>query len=115
MDQFTGILLHMHLVNADLFLAHGSVHHQPAVVANGHIKLRNLVVLRVIRIEIVFPVKTAVLVDTAVCRKAKSQCIFHHLFVENRKASGHSRADRAGVGVGRTSEFCGASAENLCG
>lgn len=49
MDQFTGILLHMHLVNADLFLAHGSVHHQPAVVANGHIKLRNLVVLRVIR------------------------------------------------------------------
>ena len=113
MDQFTGILLHMHFMDTDLLRTYGSIYHQPAIVADRHIQLRDLIVLGVVRIEIVFPVKTAVLVDPAIRCQTKCQRIFYHLSVEDRKASGHSGADRTGMGVWRTSELCGASAEDL--
>ena len=85
----------------------------PAVVADWKIELGNLVVLRVIRIEIVLPVKFAVLVDAAVGGKTHGQCIFHNLLIQNRKRTRHTGADRAGVGIRRSAKLRGAAAENF--
>jgi hypothetical protein len=53
----------------------------PSVMADWQIKLGNLIVLRVIRIEIIFPVKFAVLIDLTVCCQTNCHGILYHLFV----------------------------------
>jgi hypothetical protein len=56
MDQFSRVLFHVNLVDADLFLSPGRLDLHPAVMANGQIKLRDLIILRIVRIKIVLPV-----------------------------------------------------------
>jgi len=103
----------MNLVDPDLLLSCCRLDLHPAVMADRQIQLGDLVVLGIIRIEIILPVKFAILVDTAVGSQTYGQGIFHHLLIENRQGAGHTGAHRAGMGVGRSSELGGASAEDL--
>ena len=56
-----------------------------AVPADRFIELRDLVVLGIIGVKIVFTVKFTVLVNGAVRGKSHSRRIFYHLFVQHRK------------------------------
>ena len=114
MDQLTGILLHMHLMDTYGLFACGSLDLNSSVIADRQIQLRYLVVLGVIRIKIVLTVKLTVLMDMTVCRKTCLDSKLYHFFVEDRKRSRHTGADRAGMCIRCASEFCGASAKDLC-
>ena len=59
----------MNFMNTNFLFTGRRVDRDIAVVADREIQLGNLVVLRVIRVKIVFPVKFTELVDTAVCRQ----------------------------------------------
>ena len=75
MDQLAGILLHMDLMDTDgLFAALRCLDLDTAVMADRQVQLGNLVVLRIVRVEVVLTVKFAVLVDLAVGGKTYSQC-----------------------------------------
>mgnify|MGYP007015029526 CR=1 FL=1 len=56
-DQLSGIFLHMNFMNTNFLFTGMRVDRDIAVVADREIQLGNLVVLRVVRVKIVFPVK----------------------------------------------------------
>ena len=81
MHQFSGIFLHVDLVNTHLFFAGRSLDFHAAVAADRKVQLRNLIILWVIRIEIILTVKLAVLCNLAVGRKTYRHRIFNNLLV----------------------------------
>ena len=80
-DQLSGILLHVDLMNADFLLSRCGVNLDISIVADRQIQLGNLIVLRVVRIEIVLPVEFAELVDFAVCSKSDAQGVIDNLLI----------------------------------
>ena len=116
MNQFAGILLHMDLVDthrlrigAAILSRHLDLYR--TIPADGQIQLRDLIVLRVIGIEIIFSVKFTILCDGTIRRKTYCHRIFYHLFIQHRERSRHTGTHRAGVGVGSAAERCGTAAE----
>ncbi|MNV85688.1 hypothetical protein D3C71_1796600 [compost metagenome] len=85
----------------------------PPVQADRLIILGDLVSLRRIGIEIVLTVELADVADCAVQRHGCFHGIIHRLAVQNRQDAWMAQADRAGMGIGRRSEFRGAAAEYL--
>ena len=53
----------------------------PSVMADWQIKLGNLIVLRVIRIEIIFAIEFSHLCDLTICRKSYCHRIFYYFFI----------------------------------
>ena len=105
MYELAGIFLHVDLMDTDfLFCSVLLCDLHPSVAADRLIELRDLVVLRIIGIEIIFPVKLAVLVDLAVCRKTNLHRVLNHLSVQHRKRPRHAGTDRTGMAVRRTAE-----------
>ena len=66
MDQLSGILLHMDLMDADALCSCCRFQLHIAVVADRQVQLGDLIVLWVIRVEIVLSVEFAELVDLTV-------------------------------------------------
>ena len=81
MDQLPGILLHVDLVDTDLFLPGLGLDLHIAVMADRQIELGDLIVLGVVRVKIIFPIELAVLVDLTVCGQPYSQGVLHHLLI----------------------------------
>ena len=81
MDQLSGILLHVDLMNADFLFSASRLDLDPAIVTDRKIELGNLIVLRIIRVEIVLSVKLAILIDSTVRRKTNCKCILNNLLV----------------------------------
>ena len=81
MDQLSGILLHVDLMNADFLLSRCGVNLDISIVADRQIQLGNLIVLRVVRVEIVLPVEFAELVDFAVCSQSDAQGVIDNLLI----------------------------------
>ena len=81
MDQLTGILLHMHLVNPHFFLTSLCLNFHKTVMADWQIQLGNLVILGVIRVKIVLTVKFAILINAAISSKSCTQGKFYYLFI----------------------------------
>ncbi len=52
--------------------------------------------------------------DLAVCCKSHRKGILNHLFVQYRKGTRHTGADRAGMGIWCSSESSGAGTEYFC-
>ena len=113
MHEFSRILLHMNLVDANHLRPRWGIDLHPAIIADRQIELRDLVVLRIIRIEIVFTVEAAVRVYLAVGGQSYRYRQFYHTLIENRQRAGHSGTYRAGVGIRRTAKGRGTSAEDL--
>ena len=116
MHQFTGILLHVDLVDTHRLRVSVAVlsrylDFNRAIPADGQIQLGDLIVLRVIGIEIIFSIKFAILCDGTIRRKSYCHRIFHHLFVQHRKRARHTGTYRTGVGIGSATERCGTAAE----
>jgi hypothetical protein len=116
MHQFTGILLHVDLVDTHRLRVSVAVlsrylDFNRAIPADGQIQLRDLIVLRVIGIEIIFSVKFAILCNGTIRRKAYCHRIFYHLLIQHGKRSRHTGTYRAGVGVGSAAERRGTAAE----
>ena len=116
MHQFTGILLHVDLVDTHRLRVSVAVlsrylDFNRAIPADGQIQLRDLIVLRVIGIEIIFSVKFTILCDGTIRRKAYCHRIFYHLFIQHGKRSRHTGTYRTGVGIGSATERCGTAAE----
>ena len=112
--QLAGILLHVHLVDADdLFLAAGQPDGHLAVGGDGQVELRDLVCLGQVGVEVVLAVELVVASDVAVQRQSGLGRIAHDRLVHNGQCAGHTGAHRAAVGVGRAAEGGGAGAEDL--
>ena len=107
-DQLARVLLHVQLMDAD-GLARLDGHR--AVPRNGQVELGDLICLRKVGIEIVFPVKFAVAGDLTVQGQPGLHRKLQHLFVHDGQRAGHACAHRAAVGVGRAAEFRCAGAE----
>ena len=88
MNQLTCILLHMHLVDTYGLFACGSLDLNGSVIADWQIQLRDLVVLRIIRVKIVLTVKLAVLMDMAVCRKTCLDGKLYHFLLRTGRDPG---------------------------
>ena len=84
-----------------------------AVLADRHIKLRDLICLGQVGVKIVLAVRLAELVDRAAGRLAHLGGIVYYLLVEDRQCARHTGADRAGMGVDRCAEARGARAVDL--
>ena len=85
MNQFSRILFHMHLMNADFFLSRLRINLHISVSRDRKIELGDLVVLRVIRIEIILPVEFTHLCNLTICGKSERHGILYHLFIKHRK------------------------------
>ena len=81
MYQFSGILLHMDLMDPDRLFASGCLDLDAAIPADRQIQLGDLIVLWIIRVKIILPVKFAVLGDRTVCCQSHCDRVFHNLFV----------------------------------
>ncbi len=112
-NQLSGILLHMNLMNTNFPRTRGRLDLDKAIVADGQIQLRNLIILRIIRIKIILAVKFAELVNLAVGRQPHRHRVLHDLLIQYRKRPRHTGADRAGVRVRSRAERGRASAEDL--
>ena len=99
MQQFACVLFDMDTGHADAF--HFAVNHdiQIAFAAKRYFCLRDLVCLRQVRIEVVFSVLFAHAVDLAVHCVSHLDRILHNLFIQGRKCSRHTHADRADLAV----------------
>ena len=115
MHQLTGVLLNVDSGNADAFFAAFGLNVQMALAAQREIILGNLIGLRQVGVEIVLPILLGIGGDFAAGGKSGLYRILHHLAIEYRQRTGHTRAHRAALGVGCSTELGGAAAENLCG
>ena len=114
MHQISGILLHMNLMDTNDLLSGCRLDLDTAISADWQIQLGDLVVLRVIRVKIVFTVKFTILGNTAVCGDSHCHCIFDYLTVQHRKGTRHTGTDRTGMCVWCTAECRGTAAEDFC-
>ena len=80
-NQLSCIFLHMDLVDANFLLSRCGVDLHISIVADRQIQLGNLIVLRVVRVEIVLPVEFAELVDFAVCSQSDAQGVIDNLLI----------------------------------
>ena len=84
-----------------------------AVDGGGLVVLRDLVVLRHVRVEVVLPVELGVAGHRAVEQKAGERRQAQRLLVRDGQHAGQAQAHRADVGVGRRAELIGAAAPHL--
>ncbi len=96
MNQLARIFLDVDAVEADP-AAVRELH--PAVFAQRHVILGNLVGFRQIRINVIFPVHLRNRADLAVSDKACRNGVFHHGFIQLGQRARKADADRAAVGV----------------
>ena len=114
--ELAGVLLHMRAL--DLHPEGGPVvqrHVEVAVERDRLVVLGDLVVLRLIGVEVVLPGEPAPGGDLAVERQADPDGGLDGGGVQRRQRAGHSQADRAYLRVGLGPERGGAAAEHLGG
>ena len=111
--QLARVLLHVDFLDADGLYSRASLDFHRAVLADGQIKLGNLIGFGKVGIEVVLPVKLVEPGNGAVGGEPRPNGVLHHAFVEHRQSARHSRADRAAVSVRVAAELGGAGTENL--
>ena len=82
MDQLSGILLHMNLMDSDFLLSCPRFNLYLTIAADRQIQLGNLIILRIIRIKIILTVKFTILGNRAVRSKSDRYGIFEYLFIQ---------------------------------
>ena len=113
MQQLARILLEVDALETAGVLHAVHIEEYLAVLADRHIKLRDLICLRQIGVKIVLTVSLAQLIDGAAGSLAHLGGVVYNLLVEYRQCARHTGADRAGVGVDRCAEASGARAVDL--
>ena len=78
--------------NADLFLLTVDFDLNISLADNRQIKLRGLVTLRQIRVEVIFSGKLTEFVNIRIGCKPKFDCKFNNLLIENREYPGETQA-----------------------
>ena len=116
MRELAGVLLHVRAFDLD---APGRAvlewHVEVAVDGDRLVVLADLVVLRLVRVEVVLPGEPAPRCDVAVERQADPNGRLDRGLVEHRQGSGQTQAHRAHLRVGLAAELVGAPAEHLGG
>ena len=115
MDVLARVVFHVDAGDADAALFPVDRDVEPAVLAEGKLELRNLVVLGHVGVEIVFPGELRALIDGRVDGERHARGVFHGLAVEHGQNAGHSGANFADIGVGLVAEGIGAGTEKLAG
>ena len=103
----------MDLMNSNRFFAGCCLYLDGPVAADWKIKLRDLVVLRIIRIKIILAVKFIAAGDLAVRRQTHGHRVLYHLLIQYRKGSRHTGTYRTGMCIGSSSKRRGTAAEDL--
>ena len=113
MQQLAGVFFDMDTCHTDAL--HLTVNHdiQVALTAKRYFCLRDLVCFRQIRIEIVFSILLAYAVDLAMHGMSHFNSILYHFFIQRRKCSRHTHADRADLTVDFQSKCIAAVTVNL--
>ena len=77
------------------------------------IVLRDLIILRHIRIEIIFTVETGMSVHLAIQGQGSSHAHFYSAFVQNRQGTRKAEANRTSIRIGRIPKLRGTAAKNF--
>src|SRR5712692_611515 len=107
MDELSGVFLQMDAMQTDLA--------DPAPGRQGAIELRDLIPLRQVGIEVVFPGEDGLLVDFATGGDRRAQRQLDRLAVHDGQRSGIAEADRTDLRIRRRAEAGGTAAEDLGG
>src|SRR4051794_21521565 len=112
-QRLARVLLEMHPLDTDAVCRPRNVDVEITLDAQRLVVLRDLVVLRHVRIEVVLAREAAPRRDRALQRKADLHGELDGPGVGDGKAAGQSETDRADLGVGCAAEHRRASAEQL--
>ncbi len=110
-QQLAGILLEMNALKTHALGLSIHLKIDIAVLTDRHIKLRNLICLRQIWIEIILSVGFAELIDVAMRSNTHLRGIMYDLFVQNGQCTRLTGADRADMCIDLCAEGCAAAAE----
>ncbi len=111
MDQLAGLLLEVDPLQVDPAAARGKIYFQVSSPGQRLLVLGNLVSLRKVRVEIIFPGKDTFSLHPAVQGQGGPDGIFHGAAVQHRKSTRQPQAARAAVGIRFGSEGCAAAAK----
>lgn len=113
-EGLTGVLLHVGALDLDApRRAVVEDHVEVTLGCDRLVVLGDLVVLRLIRVEVVLACESAPRRDGAVERKADPDRGLDSGCVHHRQRTGHAQTDRAHLGIGFGTELGGARAEHL--
>ena len=113
-QALAGVFFHVQAGNTDSFLAAtGATDLDVAVLGNRLVKLRNLVALGKIGVEIVLASKDGALADLAVERHRGEHGKLDRLTVQHRQRARKAKTHRTDISVWRITELSGAAAEDL--
>lgn len=115
MDVLARVVLHVDAGDADAAHPAVGLNIQITLLANGQLKLRNLIAGGQIRIKIIFPGENGTPVHRAVGGQAHQGSVVHCLAVGHGQGPRHAGADFADVGVGGLPKGGGAGTEQLGG
>ncbi len=113
-DALAGVFFHVQTGDTDAFGAVWRGHGELAVFREGLVKLRDLVALGRVRIEVILAREDGVGADLAADGGGGQSGEFHRAAIENRQSSGQAEACGADVGIGRRAVLVATSAERLC-
>ena len=113
MHKLARVLLDVDARDTDLFFSHLGLHGKRAALANGPVKLADLVCFGKIGIKVVLSVKAAAVVHMAVQRHTRHGGVAQNLLVEYRKRAGQTHAHGANVRVRLRAEGVWTGAKNL--
>ena len=114
--ELAGVLFHVRAFDGDpegAAVLQGNV--EVAVERDRLVVLGDLIILRLIRVEVVLPGEPAPRRDLAVQRQADPDGRLHGRLVEGGQRAGQAQAHRAHLGVGFGAEIRRAGAEHLGG
>ena len=100
MGVFPRILFQMSPLNSD-FLGRPIFqgHINPAIIADRFIKLRNLIGLGIVRVEIVLAVKVHLLVNAHIQGQSSLDTCIHNPLIENRQDTWEGPVNDIGAGI----------------
>ena len=120
-DELTGVFFHVDTGNAHALLGAVGLHDfEPTVLANRMVihrkstRLRDLVTLRKVRVEVVLTSPHGVQIDFAVESETQANSVFHSLLIRHRHCTRHTEANRANMLVRACVHFNFAATEHLC-
>ncbi len=100
MKILSRVLLHVNTLEANCALCFSHVEVDMAALTDWLVKLRNLVPLRKVRVEVVLTRESVESPNLTVCRESKHDCVLNGSLIRHRQGSWESKGDWVDVFIG---------------
>ncbi len=106
MQRFAGVLLEMQALDADLdLLGRRDIDDDDALADDRALILRDLIALRQIGIEIIFPVEDGAEIDLRLEAEPAAHRLGDAFLIDDGQHAGHGGIDERDMGIGLAAEF----------